>query len=198
MGAYGLAIGRVEAHDDIEQRRLGARIDVEAMRLQHVGIIGSDLVEPGADGGNVIVTMLALKPGLLSDVGRDVCGAIVVAPLAEQTEQLAIDADPVAWRIDLEDYLDVMVPPSSAVDKFSRGSVLVVGGSPRFIGAPAGSQRRGGGHGGEGPARRPYARFVKRIPRDTKGYLQPHGQSPTGRPGCNLQAAAAPDGRRKR
>ena len=93
-----------------------------------------------APGGCVVadltVTMLALKPGLLSDVGRDVCGSIVVAPLAEQTEQLVIDADPVAWRTDLEDYLDVMVPPSSAVDKFSRGSVLVVGGSPRFIGAP--------------------------------------------------------------
>lgn len=82
------------------------------------------------------VTMLSLKPGLLSDEGRDVCGTIVVAPLAEQTEHLVIEADPVAWRNDVEDYLDVMVPPSSAVDKFTRGSVLVVGGSTRFIGAP--------------------------------------------------------------
>lgn len=82
------------------------------------------------------VTMLSLKPGLLSDDGRDVCGAIVVAPLAEQTEQLVIEADPVAWRNESEDYLDVIVPPSSAVDKFTRGSVLVVGGSVRYIGAP--------------------------------------------------------------
>lgn len=93
-----------------------------------------------APGGCVVadltVTMLALKPGLLSDVGRDACGSIVVAPLAEQTEQLVIDADPVAWRTDLEDYLDVMVPQSCAIDKFTRGSVLVVGGSPRFVGAP--------------------------------------------------------------
>ena len=41
------------------------------------------------------ITMLTLKPGLLSDKGRDVCGAIVVAPLAEQTDELAVQADPV-------------------------------------------------------------------------------------------------------
>ncbi len=82
------------------------------------------------------VTMLTLKPGLLSDKGRDVCGAIIVAPLAEQTERLAIDADPVAWRADPGDYQAVIAPPTTAIDKFSRGSVLVVGGSPRFVGAP--------------------------------------------------------------
>lgn len=93
-----------------------------------------------ADGACIVadetVTMLALKPGLLSDQGRDVCGAIVVAPLAEQTEQVAIEADPVAWRCEFEDYQAVIAPPTNAVDKFSRGSVLVVGGSSRFVGAP--------------------------------------------------------------
>ena len=84
---------------------------------------------------DMTVTMLALKPGLLADDGRDVCGAIVVAPLAEQTERLVVDADPVAWRTDLFDYLDVAMPRTAAVDKFSRGSVLVVGGSRRFPGA---------------------------------------------------------------
>lgn len=85
---------------------------------------------------DVTVTMLSLKPGLLSDEGRDVCGAIVVAPLAEQTERLVLEADPVAWRTELADYLDVMVSPSCNVDKYGRGSVLVVGGSTRFPGAP--------------------------------------------------------------
>lgn len=85
---------------------------------------------------DVTVTMLALKPGLLADDGRDACGSIVVAPLAEQTERLVREADPVAWRPDLDDYIEVMQPLSSAVDKFSRGSVLVVGGSSRFPGAP--------------------------------------------------------------
>ncbi len=84
---------------------------------------------------DVTITMLALKPGLLSDDGRDVCGSIVVAPLAEQTRKLVFDADPVAWRCEPEDYLDVLNPPTCVVDKYTRGSVLVVGGSTRFPGA---------------------------------------------------------------
>ena len=75
---------------------------------------------------DMTVTMLSLKPGLLADDGRDVTGAIVVAPLAEQTERLVIDEDPVAWRTDLIDYLDALAPRTAAVDKFGRGSVLVV------------------------------------------------------------------------
>ena len=84
---------------------------------------------------DVTITMLALKPGLLSDDGRDVCGSIVVAPLAEQTAKLVYEADPVAWRCEAADYLDVLVPPTCVVDKYTRGSVLVVGGSSRFPGA---------------------------------------------------------------
>ena len=80
--------------------------------------------------------MLVLKPGLLADQGRDTCGTIVVAPLAEQTEQLVREADPVAWRADLADYAGMLPPLSNADNKFTRGSVLVVGGSQRFVGAP--------------------------------------------------------------
>ncbi len=64
---------------------------------------------------DMTVTMLSLKPGLLADDGRDVCGAIVVAPLAEQTERLVVDADPVAWRTDLADYLDVTPGATEAI-----------------------------------------------------------------------------------
>lgn len=94
------------------------------------------LAEDACVAADLTVTMLALKPGLLSDDGRDACGAIVVAPLAEQTERLVLEADPVAWRADLDDYDSVLRPSSSADDKFRRGSVLVVGGSSRFPGAP--------------------------------------------------------------
>ncbi|WP_444329072.1 NAD(P)H-hydrate epimerase [Paratractidigestivibacter sp.] len=96
----------------------------------------SGLAEGDCVIADMTVTMIALKPGLLADTGRDACGVIVVAPLAEQTERLVVEADPVAWRTDLADYLDVVSEPSSAQDKFSRGSVLVVGGSGRFPGAP--------------------------------------------------------------
>ena len=48
---------------------------------------------------DVTVTMIALKPGLLADEGRDACGAIVVAPLAEQASRLVLDEDPgQSWR----------------------------------------------------------------------------------------------------
>ncbi len=81
------------------------------------------------------VTMLCLKPGLISDEGRDVTGGIIVAPLAEQTERTVLDSDPVAWRVEPIDYADVIQPHVSNVDKYSRGSVLVVAGSSRYPGA---------------------------------------------------------------
>ena len=59
----------------------------------------------------------------------------MVAPLAEQTEKLIMDADPVAWRVDMADYVDVIPSPTADVDKFKRGSVLVVAGSKKYPGA---------------------------------------------------------------
>jgi NAD(P)H-hydrate epimerase len=119
---------------------------IECINLSGVRVLAVDVpsglsAQTGHAEGPVVVadetiTMLTLKPGLLSDKGRDVCGAIVVAPLAEQTEELAIEADPVAWRADPSDYQQIIAPPTNAVDKFTRGSVLVVGGSSRFTGAP--------------------------------------------------------------
>lgn len=81
------------------------------------------------------VTMLCLKPGLISDEGRDVTGGIIVAPLAEQTERTVLDNDPTAWRVEPADYADVVAPHTNNVDKYSRGSVLVVAGSSRYPGA---------------------------------------------------------------
>lgn len=93
-----------------------------------------------ADSGCVVadttITMLAVKPGLISDAGRDVCGSIVVAPLAHQTDRLINEVLPLAWRADLVDYQAMLRKTSLAVDKFSKGSVLVVGGSSRYPGAP--------------------------------------------------------------
>ncbi len=119
---------------------------IECLNASGARVIAVDVpsglsAQTGRANGAVVVadetvTMLSLKPGLLTDQGRDVTGTITVAPLAEQTERLVIEADPVAWRAESEDYLDVLIPPSSAVDKFTRGSVLVIGGSTRFAGAP--------------------------------------------------------------
>ena len=93
------------------------------------------LAEGPSVNADVTVTMISLKPGLIADDGRDLCGRVVVAPLAEQAERLAADTDPLGWRAKPEDYLPVMLAPSSAQDKFSRGSVLVIAGSTRYPGA---------------------------------------------------------------
>ncbi|WP_322151399.1 NAD(P)H-hydrate epimerase [Paratractidigestivibacter sp.] len=117
-------------------------VDVPSGLSAQTGLIDGDCVI-----ADMTVTMIALKPGLLADAGRDACGIIVVAPLAEQTERLVVEADPVAWRTDLADYRRVSIEPSAAQDKFTRGSVLVVGGSSRFPGAPimaAGAAARAG------------------------------------------------------
>lgn len=118
---------------------------IEALNASGAQVISADVpsglsAQTGHAAGPVVfadvtVTMLSLKPGLLADEGRDVCGAIVIAPLAEQTERLVLEADPVAWRVEAPDYIDVIEPPSMAVDKYSRGSVLVVAGSSRYPGA---------------------------------------------------------------
>lgn len=83
------------------------------------------------------ITMLSLKPGLLGDAARDVCGPLRVAPLADLDEvlSLAVDAGPLAWSVDASDYYDVLPAKTSCVDKFTRGNVLVVGGSTRYVGA---------------------------------------------------------------
>ncbi|MCH4052884.1 MAG: NAD(P)H-hydrate dehydratase [Atopobiaceae bacterium] len=106
-------------------------VDVPSGLSAQTGMAPGQCVE-----ADVTCTMIALKPGLIADAGRDMCGVIVVAPLAEQTERLVLEADPVAWRTEAADYVDVIRPPSCAQDKFSRGSVLVVGGSARYVGAP--------------------------------------------------------------
>ena len=116
-------------------------LNASGARVVAVDVPSGLSAQTGRASGEVVladetITMISLKPGLLSDDGRDTCGSIVVAPLAEQTERLVVEADPVAWRTEVEDYLDVLVPPSLAVDKFTRGSVLVLGGSTRFSGAP--------------------------------------------------------------
>jgi NAD(P)H-hydrate epimerase len=118
---------------------------IEALNASGVRVVAVDVPSglsaqtghaPGACVlADVTVTMIALKPGLLADAGRDACGRIVVAPLAEQTARLVRNADPVAWRVSDADYLDVLEPPTANVDKYSRGSVLVVAGSSRFAGA---------------------------------------------------------------
>ena len=118
---------------------------IQALNASGLRVVAADVpsglsAQTGAIEGpcvvaDVTVTMIALKPGLLSGCGRDVCGAIVVAPLAEEAEEFVVEAEPMAWRAELGDYAQVLPQQTSDTDKFKRGSVLVVGGSSRYPGA---------------------------------------------------------------
>lgn len=85
---------------------------------------------------DVTVTMIALKPGLISGKGRDVSGALVVAPLATQTDDVLAESDHVAELLSLEDYAPALVTPTTDTNKYQRGTVLVIGGSRAYSGAP--------------------------------------------------------------
>ncbi len=82
------------------------------------------------------VTMFAAKPGLVSGLGREASGEIVVAALVG-TEQGVEDIGEAAGArlLDEADYLDIFPEASRLQDKYSRGRVLVVAGSTRFPGA---------------------------------------------------------------
>lgn len=85
---------------------------------------------------DVTVTMFAAKPGLVSGVGRQASGRVVVASLVEGDEGLQDISDAAAaFVLEERDYLDVLPEPDPLQDKYTRGRVLVVGGSTRYPGA---------------------------------------------------------------
>lgn len=84
---------------------------------------------------DVTITMLALKPGLLSDDGRDVCGSIVVAPLAEQTAKLVYEADPWPGAARPRTTSTCSCPPRASWTSTRVAASWLVGGSTRFPGA---------------------------------------------------------------
>ncbi len=87
---------------------------------------------------DVTVTMFAMKPGLVSGVGRAACGAVVVASLASDDKGLADLSDAAAaFALDEADYAGVLPEMDPLQDKYTRGRVLVVAGSARYPGAAA-------------------------------------------------------------
>ncbi len=85
---------------------------------------------------DVTVTMFAAKPGLVSGVGRQASGKVVVASLVGDEQGLQDISDAAAaFVLDERDYLDVLPEPDPLQDKYTRGRVLVVAGSTRYPGA---------------------------------------------------------------
>lgn len=82
------------------------------------------------------VTMFAAKPGLLQAEGRQASGTIVVAglvPAGQGLKSAAEDAE--VYALESSDYAGIVPDLYPGADKYSRGRVLVVGGSVRYPGA---------------------------------------------------------------
>lgn len=81
------------------------------------------------------VTMLTPKLGLYSADAPEYVGDIEVASLYDGLDEVLSDAEAIAERVEPADMLLCMEPLPSNVDKYTRGSVLVVAGSATYPGA---------------------------------------------------------------
>lgn len=100
-------------------------------------------VAPGALRAEVTVTFGAYKPGLLAGPGADHAGLVEVADIG-----LSRSAE--CWVLDAADVAPYVALPDTDTDKYRRGVVGVLAGSPEYPGAAAltcrGAQRAGCGY----------------------------------------------------
>ncbi len=82
---------------------------------------------------DITAALLTLKPGLVVGAGADLVGELICIPLAD-TEHLLADAT--ACYVEDDDLFGVLPLPDPYANKYGRGTVLVVGGSERYHGAP--------------------------------------------------------------
>ena len=81
------------------------------------------------------VTMLVPKLGLYSADAPEHVGVLEVAPLVDDLDEILCDVEPAALRVEADDLLPCMGPLPTNIDKYTRGSVLVVAGSATYPGA---------------------------------------------------------------
>lgn len=80
-------------------------------------------------------TMLAPKLGLYSDEGPEYVGELVCGELYDKLDEVICDVDHAAEIVEAGDLIDCFAPLPANIDKYSRGSVLVVAGSSMYPGA---------------------------------------------------------------
>lgn len=84
---------------------------------------------------DVTATLLASKIGLYSGLGPSCVGELECGALYERVDEVLRDVDHAAEIVEPADLIDVIPELPAHVDKYSRGSVLVVGGSSAYPGA---------------------------------------------------------------
>lgn len=80
-------------------------------------------------------TMIAPKIGLYSADAPQYVGELVCGELYDKLDEVIDDVDHAAEIVEAADLVDFLEPLPATVNKYSRGSVLVVAGSARYPGA---------------------------------------------------------------
>lgn len=105
-------------------------IDIPSGLDPQTGAVENDCVR-----ADRTVTMLAPKIGLFSGEGPDTTGEVLVGELYDHLDEYIDDVEHEAEIVDPEDIVDFLEPLPSNINKYSRGSVLVVAGSAQYPGA---------------------------------------------------------------
>lgn len=105
-------------------------IDVPSGLNAETGVVDSVCVEATAT-----VTLLAPKIGLYSGEGPEVAGEISCGELYDRLDEVIDDVEHAAEIIEPADLVEYIPDLPANVNKYSRGSVLVVAGSATYPGA---------------------------------------------------------------
>lgn len=105
-------------------------VDVPSGLDADTGHIASDCV-----CATTTATMIVPKVGLYSGEASAYVGELVCGSLYEGLDRVIADVDHAAEIVDPADLIDVIPDLPAYADKYSRGSVLVVGGSAQYPGA---------------------------------------------------------------
>ena len=93
------------------------------------------VVEDASVRADRTATMLAPKIGLYSADGPEYVGELVCGELYDKLDEVVDDVDHAAEIVEGGDYIDYLEPLPANINKYTRGSVLVVAGSAQYPGA---------------------------------------------------------------
>ena len=105
-------------------------IDVPSGLNAETGVVDDDCIR-----AERTVTMIAPKIGLYSADGPEYAGDLVCGGLYDRLDEVIDDVDHAAEIVEPGDLVDYFAPLPSNIDKYSRGSVLIVAGSAQYPGA---------------------------------------------------------------
>lgn len=105
-------------------------VDVPSGLDAQTGVVEHDCIR-----ATRTATMLAPKLGLYSADGPEYAGEIVCGRLYDQLDEVIDDVEHEAEIVDPADLIDFFEPLPMNINKYSRGSVLVVAGSATYPGA---------------------------------------------------------------